>query len=251
MLGVSAYPTPAGHFSKLSNQFGSAKLPSLMDLPNILNNRGPAAAAAAAAAAADSSLPHYDVSGRSLSDTGSERGMSPHMSDNASRFPSRSGSQYPSMNMTSAPHLQQAFPMVQNPYPTPTESIDSGFAHAQNEDHPVQNPPTSNPTESSAQSKAFACSTCGKGFARRSDLARHGTNAPLLIALRTSVDNPLERIHSGIRPHVCEFPGCGKQFIQRSALTVHSRVHTGEKPHMCEHCTKVCTCGLPVDSTVC
>lgn len=49
-----------------------------------------------------------------------------------------------------------------------------------------------------------------------------------------------ERIHSGIRPHACDHPGCGKQFIQRSALTVHARVHTGEKPHMCERCGKVC-----------
>ena len=49
----------------------------------------------------------------------------------------------------------------------------------------------------------------------------------------------IERIHSGVRPHVCDYRGCGKQFIQRSALTVHSRVHTGEKPHMCERCGKV------------
>lgn len=49
----------------------------------------------------------------------------------------------------------------------------------------------------------------------------------------------VERIHSGIRPHACDWPGCGKQFIQRSALTVHARVHTGEKPHMCERCGKV------------
>lgn len=52
---------------------------------------------------------------------------------------------------------------------------------------------------------------------------------------------PTERIHSGIRPHVCDYPNCGKQFIQRSALTVHQRVHTGEKPHMCERCGKVRT----------
>jgi DNA-directed RNA polymerase subunit RPC12/RpoP len=71
-----------------------------------------------------------------------------------------------------------------------------------------------------APEKAYPCSTCGKRFARRSDLARH------------------ERIHSGHRPHVCEYPNCGKQFIQRSALTVHQRVHTGEKPHVCERCSK-------------
>lgn len=54
-----------------------------------------------------------------------------------------------------------------------------------------------------------------------------------------SLTGMIERIHTGVRPHVCDHPGCNKQFIQRSALTVHARVHTGEKPHMCERCGKV------------
>lgn len=110
----------------------------------------------------------------------------------------------PDPNMTQAMMIPGMAPMPHQPQPLPVYST---------------TPPKS---ENPPPVKAYPCSTCGKGFARRSDLARH------------------ERIHSGIRPHVCEYPNCGKQFIQRSALTVHQRVHTGEKPHMCERCGKVC-----------
>ena len=59
-----------------------------------------------------------------------------------------------------------------------------------------------------------------QSFGRKSDLIRH------------------HHTHTGTRNHKCHFPGCGKTFIQTSALTVHIRTHTGEKPHECHMCSK-------------
>lgn len=213
-----------------------------MDIKQIVNSKGAkgaAAAVAANAAAQDLQLLHSmsHVSNLPVSDTGSERGNSPHDSEQSRYSAPRMGHlsgmngaplgmRYPSPTAMQNPH-----PMLQQPY-NPNNSFDNGMISQ--DPNRVGNQPTSEPV---AQ-KAFPCSSCGKGFARRSDLARHGEFL-LILEHHTYSNQSSERIHSGVRPHVCEHPGCHKQFIQRSALTVHYRVHTGEKPHMCERCGKV------------
>ncbi|KAJ1794899.1 hypothetical protein LPJ59_004445, partial [Coemansia sp. RSA 2399] len=71
---------------------------------------------------------------------------------------------------------------------------------------------TSNQEESpkrpvSDKERKYACLICDKRFTRPSSLACH------------------RRTHTGEKPHMCMFPGCGKQFSVQSNLRRHMRIH--------------------------
>lgn len=151
-----------------------------MDINNIINTKGAAAAAAAAAAGStpDQQLHQQllQASGHAMSETASDRGNSPHDSEHSRYSGPRSvpmngmnGMRYPS-----PPTMQAPMPMMhQQPYPMDNGGFDN---RGMQQDNRSQG--RSTPAESQAApapvTKAFPCSTCGKAFARRSDLARHG-----------------------------------------------------------------------------
>lgn len=141
-----------------------------MDITNILNSKGAAAAAAAAGPMADQHL-HQQMShinGHPMPDP-SDRANSPHGSEHSSRYSGpvngmngmHGGMRYPS------PAMQTPLPMLQG---YRTDSAFDGPILQQDMSHA----PGGRSSEGNQPRKAFDCSSCGKDFARRSDLARHG-----------------------------------------------------------------------------
>ena len=155
-----------------------------MDIHNMLNNKGSAAAAAVAAAStADHQLTQqvaHSFAMPNSADAPSDFEVSDHSSELTSRIarpsqilPYQSGQ----MHHTSQGDIQQPVPLLASSPDVQRIGFENGYAHSpdpsESQRHSGQVLPSAN-TGGGDAVKAFACGTCSKGFARRSDLARHG-----------------------------------------------------------------------------
>lgn len=143
----------------------------------MLNNKG-----STAAVAAERQLnQHYGhiVQDRPNSDAGSEIESS---SEQSSGYSSRSTRPLQAMphvpNLPNAARydspsqLEHPMSLLASGYPTHNLGLENEYGQGPYQDD--QGHHQSRSSGGSEAVKAFACATCGKGFARRSDLARHG-----------------------------------------------------------------------------
>ena len=145
-----------------------------MDITTMLNSKGPTAVG-------ELHMQHLSKAhGQNSSETGSEMGNN---SDHSSVYSSRStkalqampnmpnGMRYPSPSQ-----LHHPMSLLSSGYSAQNLGLENGYISGQHQDEQQNQADLSHPgrTPGNEAVKAFACTTCSKGFARRSDLARHG-----------------------------------------------------------------------------
>lgn len=160
----------------------------------MLNSKGPAATSELHI----QQLPKApQILGQTSSETGSEMGNN---SDHSSGYSSRSAKalqaipnipnaiRYPSPSQ-----LQHPMSIITSGYAAQNLGLENGYMPGQHQDEHLSNPGRTTGNETV---KAFACTTCSKGFARRSDLARHGRQ--LSPRTRPSDANAVEQNESTV-----------------------------------------------------
>lgn len=127
-----------------------------------------------------------------------ERSVSPHGSEHSQySTPHNIARSYPSPVPMQAPmHMSNPMPGMQlSGYPE-LPNMNAMPMQMQQQHMPQQQ--HQQPAQAPTPVKAYPCSTCGKGFARRSDLARHGKRS--MESTRMARANKKLRAHSQRRP---------------------------------------------------
>lgn len=156
-----------------------------MDITTMLNNKGPGTAAPEHTYQ-PTLVRVVQCNDRSASEAGSEFESSSEQSSAYSTRPSRPLQAMPHVpNVVRYPSpskVEQPMSLLASGYSAQNLGIDSDYAQGQYHDEASSHPGRSSSGNDAV--KAFACTTCGKGFARRSDLARHGNLKPMSLSAR-------------------------------------------------------------------
>lgn len=155
------------------NTIMSSASPEVMDITNMLNSKGGAMTHGLGGNIPDHHHHHHHQHhhlGLVKHEPTMDRSGSPHMSEHSSYSAHSLSRAYPS------PTAMQAPMQMQNPMHSAMQM--GGFADMSGMGnmaiHHIPQQPQQQQQAPAAPVKAYPCSTCGKGFARRSDLARHG-----------------------------------------------------------------------------